>query len=302
MIILKKQVNKSFIFKTCVLLLFTLLNYSTVAFAQKTQPTIFFPNQSSIKIEMGEYYDPGATSDNTDGTPIEYVSSNTNVAIIDLNGKIRIIGLGITIITATQAESTNFLAALPKEIKLTVQEEQFINFPPIADKTICDIDFSANVTSTPSLYPSYTQNPITYTSSNPSVATISPLGQIHIVGSGTTTITANQKGNDEYIDAEPQSQQLKVLAVCFNINNTFTPNGDGINDLWNIPDLIAFPNCMMRVFNRSGQLVFQSKGYTKAWDGTNNGQQLPFGTYYYMLSLDDKASAKKMSGWITIVR
>jgi gliding motility-associated-like protein len=84
------------------------------------------------------------------------------------------------------------------------------------------------------------------------------------------------------------------------IPNTFSPNGDGINDLWNIDALITYPEARIQVFDRYGQSVYQSTGYSKPWDGTSNGKQAPAGTYYYIIDL--KNTTPKLSGWVLIVR
>jgi len=84
------------------------------------------------------------------------------------------------------------------------------------------------------------------------------------------------------------------------IFNTFTPNGDGVNDTWDIPALAAYPDCTLNIFNRYGTLVYNSIGYAKAWDGNYNGKPLPVGTYYYVLDL--KNGKKPMSGPVTILR
>jgi gliding motility-associated-like protein len=84
------------------------------------------------------------------------------------------------------------------------------------------------------------------------------------------------------------------------IPNSFSPNGDGVNDLWNIGALSTYPNSLLQVFNRYGQQVFQSIGYTQPWDGRYNGSPLPIGTYYYVLDL--KNNTPKLSGWVMIVR
>ena len=82
--------------------------------------------------------------------------------------------------------------------------------------------------------------------------------------------------------------------------NAFTPNGDGINDLWDIPSLASYPNCELMVFDRYGARIFRSIGYPKPWDGTYNGKALPAGTYYYTLDLKD--GSKVLSGWVAIIR
>lgn len=84
------------------------------------------------------------------------------------------------------------------------------------------------------------------------------------------------------------------------IPNAFSPNGDGINDVWNIEALDAYPGCDLIVFNRYGQAVYRSIGYTKKWDGTRNNKPLPAGTYYYLVDL--KVDLPKLSGWVLILR
>jgi gliding motility-associated-like protein len=69
------------------------------------------------------------------------------------------------------------------------------------------------------------------------------------------------------------------------IPTAFSPNGDGINDQWNIKNINYYLNCTVDVFNRYGQLIFHSLGYGQPWNGTANGAQLPSGTYYYIIDL-----------------
>lgn len=83
------------------------------------------------------------------------------------------------------------------------------------------------------------------------------------------------------------------------VPNTFTPNGDGFNDTWNIVALETYPESTTRVFNRLGRVVYQSQGYTRQWDGTTNGTPLPEGVYYYKIDLKP---GTVLSGWVAIVR
>lgn len=71
-----------------------------------------------------------------------------------------------------------------------------------------------------------------------------------------------------------------------NIPNSFTPNKDGINDLWNIPALDAYPNFEMFIFNRYGELVFKNSHHNKGWDGIYRSGVLPTGTYVYIIKLN----------------
>ena len=84
------------------------------------------------------------------------------------------------------------------------------------------------------------------------------------------------------------------------IPNTFSPNGDGKNDLWDIEALVTYPQSLLRVYNRYGQQVFKSLGYDHPWAGTYNNAILPPGTYYYMIDL--KNGAPLLSGWVQLIR
>ena len=82
--------------------------------------------------------------------------------------------------------------------------------------------------------------------------------------------------------------------------NTFTPNGDGINDKWEIQYLNDYPGCIIEVYNTTGTLMYRSVGYSTPWDGTYKGQQLPAGTYYYVI--DPKNGRLRIAGYVTILR
>ena len=94
---------------------------------------------------------------------------------------------------------------------------------------------------------------------------------------------------------------VKVLKAP-EVPNAFTPNGDGINDLWNIKYLESYVNASVKVFSRYGSVVYYSvKGYSQPWKGQMNGNDLPMGTYYYII--DPKTKGRKLiSGSVTIIR
>ena len=97
------------------------------------------------------------------------------------------------------------------------------------------------------------------------------------------------------------SDSLRVFVLTRPVvPNTFTPNGDGINDTWEIRHLDRFPGCIVEVHATSGSLLFRSIGYTQPWDGTHRGRALPVGTYYYVV--DTKTGDPRMTGYVTIVR
>jgi gliding motility-associated-like protein len=81
--------------------------------------------------------------------------------------------------------------------------------------------------------------------------------------------------------------------------NTFTPNGDGINDTWDIPTLADYPQADVSVYDRWGQRVFHSLGYKAPFDGAD----LPLGTYYWYIQLNNvKGSSDPYTGAVTIIR
>ncbi len=82
--------------------------------------------------------------------------------------------------------------------------------------------------------------------------------------------------------------------------NTFTPNGDGINDLWEIKYLDQYPGCIIEVYTTQGQLVYRSINYINQWDGRYKGNILPAGTYYYVI--DPKNGRNKVAGYVTILK
>ena len=84
------------------------------------------------------------------------------------------------------------------------------------------------------------------------------------------------------------------------IPNTFTPNNDGINDVWNIKNLDSYPNVIVEVFNRYGERIYYSTGYSTPWDGRYKGAELPVSTYYYIIS--PGSGRDKIAGPITIIR
>jgi gliding motility-associated-like protein len=103
--------------------------------------------------------------------------------------------------------------------------------------------------------------------------------------------------------AELCSDSDKVLVKVLKkptIPNTFSPNGDGIHDRWEIRYLDSYPGATVEIFNRYGQPVFKTIGYNKPWDGTFKGSPLPAGTYYYII--DPKNGRQPMSGFVDIIR
>lgn len=92
---------------------------------------------------------------------------------------------------------------------------------------------------------------------------------------------------------------VKVLEGV-TVPNSFSPNGDSVNDLWNIKYLETYPKATVEVFSRNGTRVFFSTGYKNPFDGNYQNQQLPVGVYYYIV--DPKNGRKRLTGSLTIIR
>jgi len=86
------------------------------------------------------------------------------------------------------------------------------------------------------------------------------------------------------------------------IPNAFTPNGDGKNDKWVIPGLALYPEARVSVFNRAGQLIYDTKSYTSnPWNGTYKGIVQPNEVYVYLVQLNDERK-QIFKGTVTIIR
>lgn len=84
--------------------------------------------------------------------------------------------------------------------------------------------------------------------------------------------------------------------------NVFTPNGDGINDLFMFPNLGLEDDYNLKIYNRWGLLVFATEGRNVAWDGkSTTGNQAPAGTYYYILEAKSKVKDFSKNGYLTLI-
>ncbi|OCX53755.1 hypothetical protein BEL04_05565 [Mucilaginibacter sp. PPCGB 2223] len=140
---------------------------------------------------------------------------------------------------------------------------------------------------------SYLWTPATGLSNN---KILNPVASPSVDTKYTLTVTSTTNGTACPVT---DSVLVKVLLAPV-VPNAFTPNGDGVNDTWNIQYLDSYPGCTIDVFNRNGEKVFSSTGYPTPWDGTYNGVMLPVGAYYYII--DPKHGRSKISGVVTIIR
>ena len=88
------------------------------------------------------------------------------------------------------------------------------------------------------------------------------------------------------------------------VSSGFTPNGDGLNDFWIIDNMELFPNNVVQIFNRWGQVLYEANSYnmSTAWDGKYENKDVPVGTYYYTIELNDPRFPDPITGPLTINR
>lgn len=149
------------------------------------------------------------------GLPVTYASSDTNVAKIS-DSTVTVMGAGTTTITATQAGNGVYSATSATQPLTVDKATQTVSFEPLSVKSIGDPEFNLGATSSAGL-------PVAYTSSNPSVATVTG-ATVSIKSIGTVTITATQAGNVNYNAISVQ----QVLTIRDNTVPTVTllsPNG-----------------------------------------------------------------------------
>jgi len=95
------------------------------------------------------------------------------------------------------------------------------------------------------------------------------------------------------------TMNIKVYPEIF-IPNTFTPNGNGVNDTWNIPASAAYPGFELFVYDRYGQLIFHTTNTPVSWDGTYKGTPCSNGVYTYLIKTGNNKEI--ISGTVMIIR
>jgi gliding motility-associated-like protein len=84
--------------------------------------------------------------------------------------------------------------------------------------------------------------------------------------------------------------------------NTFTPNGDNLNDIFRIPTGVTITLHEFSIFDRWGNKVFSTGDTTQGWNGSSKGSKSPAGVYtYFIRGADDKGSILE-KGSVTLIR
>ena len=143
-----------------------------------------------------------------------------------------------------------------------------------------------------------TVQPVTYT--------WSPASSL-LTTDGDSVMAAPRETMDFIVTAETEfgCKTRDTVMVGINIGpvlpTAFTPDGDNYNDVWNLKELESYPGCVVKVYNRWGYEIFTSKGYKDSWDGTDNGEALPSGSYFYVIELNVE-EVPPQTGSVTIIK
>lgn len=96
---------------------------------------------------------------------------------------------------------------------------------------------------------------------------------------------------------------LVAVGSPIEVPNAFSPNADNFNDTWDIFGLAQFDFSTIEVFDRWGQSVFRSVSYPNPWGGKFRGTDVPAGTYYYVIQLNEpNANLAPITGHVAVIR
>jgi gliding motility-associated-like protein len=113
----------------------------------------------------------------------------------------------------------------------------------------------------------------------------------------TYTLTVTNENGCSAVDEITITIENEVKEVF--IPNAFSPNNDGVNDVWEIFNIDIYPDCKISVFDRWGNAVFESAGYQDPWNGMYAGEVLPAGSYAFIIQLD--ADHTPITGTLMII-
>jgi gliding motility-associated-like protein len=83
------------------------------------------------------------------------------------------------------------------------------------------------------------------------------------------------------------------------VYNVFSPNNDGVNDIWKIKQIELYDNVSVKIFDKRGNIVLDEANYQNDWNGTWDGTELPEGVYFYQVSFNE---GDAIMGTITLLR
>ncbi len=122
---------------------------------------------------------------------------------------------------------------------------------------------------------------------------------------GASSVDTSVNGNNPDVPGVSPTPVV-LLPTITQIPGGFSPNGDGINDLFVLTN-IGGKKVDIQIFNRWGACVYKNANYDNSWNGTANtgfglGEDLPTGTYWYVIKIDDTKEVKEYANYLTLTR
>ena len=108
----------------------------------------------------------------------------------------------------------------------------------------------------------------------------------------------DRKGNQVAKFFEIKRSRAEFSALI--ITNTFSPNGDGLNDTWGVPGIRFYEGARISVYDRGGVRLFYTESPDEGWDGTFNGKQLPVSSYFWTIEIKETGEIRK--GMLNLIR
>jgi gliding motility-associated-like protein len=108
----------------------------------------------------------------------------------------------------------------------------------------------------------------------------------------------DRKGNavTKFFDIKRTRPEFSSLVV----NNSFSPNGDGVNDNWGVPGIRFYGGARISVYDNMGSRLFYTESPDEGWDGTFNGKTLPVGSYFWTIEILETGEIRR--GMLNLIR
>ncbi len=108
----------------------------------------------------------------------------------------------------------------------------------------------------------------------------------------------DRKGNNltKFFEIKRTRPEFSALTVT----NTFSPNGDGLNETWGVPGIRFYEGARISIYDRGGVRLFYTENPDVRWDGTFEGKAMPVGTYFWTIEIGEKGEMRK--GMLNLIR
>lgn len=183
----------------------------------------------------------------------------------------------------------------------------------LSDSHDCEVDTSVNIETYPEIIVDFNVDPKSCKDIDDAAIQLFPEGGTEEFGyswsNGKKTKDLKNLASGNYsVTVTDGNYCEKMLDIhipennkeCINIPSSFTPNGDGINDSWVLRNIDAYPDALVQVYRKDGRLIFEADGDYEPWDGRFENKDVPSGTYYYIVNLNNGDDPYK--GSLTILR